>query len=161
MFSQKFPNDLNGIIFDRQRLRRVDGQITLGTAAGLFVEVARLKLDAQDHGYLTAYSNEVATASFNYDGSSIRFRILVNESPVDDCNDFYTQRGTSSSPAEALYYVQPGSLIQLLARRVATAMATNPVIMGAVIQTWPQQLAATFPKNSTLDASTRRLAKLQ
>ncbi len=148
MFAQQFPTDLNGIIFSRQRLRRLEGRISLPAAitAGSsgWLTVAKLKLPTTDHGYLTAYSNEVIDPSWDYNGA-IAFRVLVNETPVDDCDNFSEFRGSIPQPAEALYFVKPGGTIVLQTRRAVLGSSPRDIVMGAVVVTWNQQLSSPFP----------------
>jgi len=146
MFTQQYPADLNGVIFSRQRLRRVEGRLSLPAAASSsWSTVAQLTLPSTDHGYITAYSNEVIDPSWDYNGA-ILFRVLVNESAIDDCDSFQEQRGTIPQPAEALFYVPPGQIIVLQARRAVLGVGTRDVVMGALVATWPQQLASPFPR---------------
>lgn len=154
-FAQYFPGDLNDVIFSRQRLRRPEGRLALpGSVTTGWLTVAKLRLPTSDHGYLTAYSNEVIDPSWDYNGG-IQFRILVNETPVDDCDTFSEFRGSIPNPADAFYYIKPNATITFQARRNIAGSARD-VVMGGVIQTWPQVLSSSFAESASENSGARR-----
>lgn len=149
MFQQYFPADLNDIIFSRQRLRRLEGRVSLPAAVdNQWYTVAQLVLPKTDHGYITAYSAEVIDPSWDYNGS-IRFRLLVGSSPVDDCDAWSEFRGSIPQPADALFFVPPGQTITAQVIRAVAGTDARDIVMGAVIQTWPQIVASPWPVQGT------------
>jgi hypothetical protein len=159
-FAQQFPNDLNNVIFSRQRLRRAEGRVSLpaaitGGSQG-WITVARLALPRTDHGYITAYSNEVIDPSWDYNGA-IQFRVLANGSPVDDCDGFSEFRGSIPVPAQALFFIQPGGTVLLQTRRAIAGVAARDVVMSALVITWAQQMMSPYPGDTLRDTNTRHL----
>lgn len=158
-FSQYFPGDLNDVIFSRQRLRRAEGRVSLPAAITTtttgWVTVTTFTLPRTDQGYLTAYSNEVIDPSWDYN-AAIQFRMLVNGSPVDDCDIFSEFRGSVSNPADAFFFMKPGSQLVMQCRRSIVGVAARDVVMGAVMQTWPQTLSSSFADGKNDHSDGRR-----
>jgi len=150
MFAQQFPPDLNGIIFSRQRMRRVEGRVSIPAAITAndqnnWIVIAKMTIPSTDVGFITSYSNAVIDPSWDYN-NAILFRLRINGQPVDDCTSFQEQRGTIPSPADALAYVRSNDLVVLEARRAILGTGPRDVVMSAVLVTWNQQMASSRPK---------------
>lgn len=164
MFAQKFPEDLNGIIFSRQRFRRAENRISLPAAVTLnnsdnWVTVDTFEIPKTDCGYVVNYSNSVIDPSWDYNGS-ITFRIQINGSAIDECSGFSEQRGTIPQPAPCLAFMKPGDTLFLQTRRAIAGTSARDIVMSASIITWNQQISSPWLAGKKQDGPLERIESM-
>lgn len=145
-FVIQFPDQTNGILFSRQRMRRAEGRVSLPAAVSVdWSLVASFTMASNELGYLIGYSNQVIDPSWDYNGAIV-FRVLINGSPLDDADSFSEQRGTIPNMAAAFQFCQTNDIIALQVRRAIAGTSSRDIVMAALFVTWPSQMMPVFPQ---------------
>lgn len=137
-------------MFSRLRHVRAGASAVLIAAAqsDAFTNIVTTTVPPNERGILVGYGIQVQDPTYDYGGSLV-FRIIVQDSPIDDGAPFTEQRGDLINPAPAQFYVNAGNIVAIQARRSVAYAFAQRISAVLLLYTWPKTLGEMFPGEYT------------